>query len=173
MATSLNRQLRAALVLGVLCITTSFAAEQLSDPTRPAIELVPGLNSDGIQTPPPQGLQSVILSPQREAAIINGTEVELGKKYGDAVLTVVNETCVVLMGPEGRQVMHMFPTVSMTKNQLACIKSQGMRPISQTTSKHVKRNKAKEKIKTKVRAKAKRRAVVCMPVEEIKNGSGK
>jgi hypothetical protein len=108
----------------------------------------------------------VIISPAREAAIINGTEVERGGKYGDAELTVVNETCVVLTGPQGRQVMHMFPTVNMTKNELACVKRQGMQPIIKAqAAKSVKRG-----IKKKPRVK--KTPVVCAP-EVIKDGSKK
>ena len=149
------------------------AAEPFNDPTRPAFDLVPGLSSGGVAGDasdkvevPPLGLQSVIISPAREAAIINGTEVERGGKYGDAELIVVNETCVVLMGPQGRQVMHMFPTVNMTKNELACVKRQGMQPIIKAqVAKSVNRG-----IKKKPRAK--KTPVVCAP-EVIKDGSKK
>ncbi|MFA6120265.1 MAG: hypothetical protein WC706_02795 [Sideroxydans sp.] len=165
-----------------LCGST-LAAEQFSDPTRPAFELVPGLSSttagadtvsDKVETPP-TGLQSVIISPEREAAIINGVEVERGSRYGDAVLTVVNETCIVLMGPQGRQVMHMFPTVSMTKNELSCVKQQGMKPIAKVAHAAGSTNTAGAKNKPKARRKpsaVKKRAVVCAP-EEIKDGSKK
>jgi hypothetical protein len=168
----LNNMLQSVLVV-LLCMfsiaDTAFAAEQLNDPTRPAIELVPGLGGAATaeQKAPPAGLQSVILSPKREAAIINGIEVAVGEKYGDAVLTVVNETCVVLMGPEGRRVMHMFPTVNMSKTELACVRRQGMQPISQAAGRPAKIAKAIKK------AKAKKRVVVCAPVEENKDGSGK
>jgi hypothetical protein len=159
-------------LLGVL--SAAQANEQLSDPTRPSFELVPGLTGNGmagdaIAEPaiPAAGLQSVIISPKREAAIINGTEVELGDKFGDAMLTVVNETCVVLVGPQGRQVMHMFPTVNLTKNEMACVKRLGMKPIgiASTTNKRIA-NAPKKK------AKAKKRAVICAP-EETKDGSKK
>jgi len=155
-----------------LCLfNNAQAAEQFNDPTRPAFDLVPGLSSgagdltEKIEVPP-AGLQSVIISPSREAAIINGAEVERGGKYGDAELIVVNETCVVLMGPQGRQVMHMFPTVNMSKNELACVKSQPMKPVIK--AKAVKA--VKSGIKKKPRAK--KTPVVCAP-EAIKDGSNK
>lgn len=175
MATGLN-DMRGCGFAGLLALWCALAfpacADPLGDPTRPAIDLVPGLADTAAAQaapPPQQGLQSVIRSAAREAAIINGVEVELGGKFGDAVLTVVNETCVVLMGPEGRRVIHMFPTVSMTKNQMACVKRPAMQPISAVADKAAKKNKAKSKVK----AKAKKRAVVCVPVEEKKDGSGK
>lgn len=147
------------------------AAEQFNDPTRPAFDLVPGLSTVGSDSTekievPPVGLQSVIISPAREAAIINGAEVERGGKYGDAELIVVNETCVVLMGPQGRQVMHMFPTVNMSKNELACVKRQPMKPVIK--AKAVKAGKSGYKKKPR----AKKTPVVCAP-EATKDGSTK
>jgi len=155
------------------------AAEQLDDPTRPAIQLVPGLSAsgDGSATPPPvaPGLQSVIISHKREAAIINGVEVEQGHKYGDAVLTEVNETCVVLMGPQGRQVMHMFPTVNMTKNEMACVRKTGMLPLKKAGGLTDTTDLAASgltKTKAAIKPKAKKHKVTCVAVED-KDGSGK
>ncbi len=164
------RDMMAAVACMFCFAGISFAEEMLNDPTRPAIELVPGLSggANGAEQAPPQGLQSVIISPKREAAIINGVEVEVGEKYDDAVLAVVNETCVVLTGSQGRQVMHMFPTVSMSKNELACAKRQGMQPMRKAASKPAATNKARKK----ARAGIKKRAVTCV-ADENKNGSGK
>lgn len=181
MATSLNRRglpagaserggaARLILALTLLAVLPAHAEETLPDPTRPAFELVPGL-AGGTDTAsakdekPPEGLQSVILSRTREAAIINGSEVERGGKYGDAVLTVVNETCVVLMGPQGRQVMHMFPTVDMSKNELACVKRHEMKTIAKVSQGTRRVNNKKTG--------AKKAAVVCAP-EATKDGSTK
>lgn len=68
------------------------------------------------------GLQSVILSSHKKAAIINGQEILLGEKVGEAKLVEINETCVVLMGAQGRQVLQMFPSVTTNKNEGACSK---------------------------------------------------
>ncbi len=176
MATSLigclTNHLRPTLfVLGSVCCISGAMAEQLNDPTRPAIDLVPGVagsvsDSFAPEKNVPQGLQSVLISAKREAAIINGIEVGLGEKYGDATLTTVNETCVVLLGPEGRQVLHMYPTVHMTKNQLACVKRPQLQPIAQHAV------KPKQVTKRKKKATAKKPPVTCV-AEEIKNGSAK
>lgn len=148
MATSLKMTVRngwGIALASVLCATFAVSAETLTDPTRPAIELVPniapeggsavvGSNAAGASTPKASaGLQSVMISPKRTAAIINGVEVKIGDKVGDATLTVVNETCVVLMGAEGRQVMHLYPSVKMSKNEQACLKRSAMLPIDRTT----------------------------------------
>jgi hypothetical protein len=65
----------------------------------------------------PAGLQSVIISGQRRAAIIDGETVELGGKHGDATLIEVNEGSVVLKGAQGRQVLTLFPGVKMNSRK--------------------------------------------------------
>ncbi|MDD4911372.1 MAG: hypothetical protein PHP57_03695 [Sideroxydans sp.] len=185
MATGLKSAQALLMMLGLLGCGISVAAT-FTDPTRPAIDLVPNLVSgDGrtgdagdsgeagmgrLSEKSGKGLQSVILSPNHESAIINGVEVVLGEKYGDAVLTVVSETCVVLMGPEGRQVLHMFPSVKMTKNEMACIKRTGLQPIQKPAG--VKVAKRERVAPRKHKARAKQGAVVCVP-EVNKDGGVK
>lgn len=83
-------------------------AQVLTDPTRPPAELDSGApegEATGTQ------LQSVIIAPTRKAAIINGIVVELGGKYGDAVLTRVAEDEVVLTSGGSQQVLKLYPSV--------------------------------------------------------------
>ena len=123
MAASLNRFLLAG---GLLCLALPALAleiELLSDPTRPAIGMPSAADAGGgagsaIQ-PVHQGLQSVIISPQRRAAVIDGATVELGGKVGDATLIDVRESSVVLQGAQGRRVMELFPGVRINKVETA------------------------------------------------------
>lgn len=158
-----------AVLLGAMLCAGFVAADELPDPTRPAVELVPRLDSGDVVAPPPApaGLQSVILSGKREAAIINGTEVERGKKYGDAVLTVVNETCVVLQGPQGRQVMHLYPTVNLSKTEMACRGRNGLSTIRQTAGSATVKKTTRKTIKPVAK-----KATTC-GCGESKNGSVK
>ena len=121
MATGL-RMLPAALLL---CVSQIAAAEPLPDPTLPAIDL----NSSGTgvadvvpdEVVPdevvPRGLQSVIISPNYQAAIINGETVTLGGKYGDSRLVEIRDNSVVLQNTPGRRVLELFPKVSIRKNE--------------------------------------------------------
>jgi len=165
------KRLATAFLLSLLPGMSVWAASDLDDPTRPAFDLVPGLDGQTVDTstaaPAPAGLQSVILSGKREAAIINGVEVEVGKKYGNATLTVVNETCVVLMGPEGRQVMHMYPTVNLSKTELACVGRSGLQTIRK-----VERKPPAKKKPIKKTAQANKQPVTCAD-DDTKDGSGK
>lgn len=96
---------------GIL-LETAAQAESLPDPTRP-----PSVGSVGSSASGPvagQGgptLQSVIISPTRKAAIIDGETVELGGGYGDAKLVKVSESEVVLKTAEGLQTLKLFPGV--------------------------------------------------------------
>lgn len=105
----------------LLCVVQGTAvAEPLPDPTRPAIDL----NSNGAADAVPvedvsHGLQSIIISSQYRAAIINGEEVNLGGKFGDSRLVEVRESSVVLQNAQGRRVLELFPKVSIRKNETA------------------------------------------------------
>ncbi|OGQ50937.1 MAG: hypothetical protein A3J24_11250, partial [Deltaproteobacteria bacterium RIFCSPLOWO2_02_FULL_53_8] len=90
-------------------------AGELIDPTRPpAIITIP---ATAIAGGPPSGLQSIIISKKRRAAIIDGETVELRGKHGDATLIEVSETGVVLQGAQGRQVLTLFPDVKIMQKE--------------------------------------------------------
>lgn len=108
--------LKALLTVLLLCATQTALAETLPDPTRPAIDLSAGAGAETMPVePPPQGLQSIIISPQHRAAIINGETVSLGGKVGNSKLVEVRESSVVLQNAQGRRVMELFPKVNIKK----------------------------------------------------------
>lgn len=117
MATGL-RMLLAALLL---CAPQIAASEALPDPTLPAIDLNSSGTGSAADVVPEEavsrGLQSVIISPQYRAAIINGETVSLGGKYGDSRLVEVRDNSVVLQNAQGRRVLELFPKVSIRKNE--------------------------------------------------------
>ena len=84
-------------------------AQTLDDPTKPPAEL--SARPGGVANP----LESIIISPTRRAAIINGQMVELGGEAGDVRLIEVNESGVVLQGAKGREVLTLFPNVKINK----------------------------------------------------------
>ena len=111
------------LLFPVICLLSSalspLNAEELADPTRPPKGLAaPAIApASGVVTGRPAGLQSIIISKTRRAAIIGGETVELGGKYGDAKLIEVNEGGVVLRSAQGQQVMTLFPDVKIAGRQ--------------------------------------------------------
>jgi MSHA biogenesis protein MshK len=121
MASGMMRDLfHSARFLVMALFAVGANAEELLDPTRPPISIAAPVSVGGAEVaPPPAGLQSIIISKVRRAAIINGETVELGGKHGDAKLIEVNEGSVVLRGAQGRQVMTLFPDVKITGKQEA------------------------------------------------------
>jgi hypothetical protein len=87
-------------------------AENLPDPTRPPALL---LEPAGEAAPAEPGgglvLQSVLIAPDRRAAVIGGRAVPLGAKVGAFTLSAVRETEVTLTGPEGSRTLRLFPGV--------------------------------------------------------------
>ena len=109
---------RATLVCLLSSVICPLAASELADPTQPPAgiyDMQGGGQGAATVTRPRanNGLQSVIISPQRRAAIINGTTVELGEKIGGAKLIEVNEGGVVLQGNRGKRMLALFPGVNL------------------------------------------------------------
>ena len=115
-----------ALHLACCLLPSAFCcAEELPDPTRPPASIAAPVAASSVEAAPaPAGLQSIIISKTRRAAIIDGETVELGGKHGDAKLVEVNEGSVILRGAQGRQVMTLFPDVKITGKQETKIKPQ-------------------------------------------------
>jgi hypothetical protein len=99
----------------LLCCFASVAWSQvLSDPTRPPPGIGDPTQSQGMLSyPQEKGLQSVIISPEHCAAIIDGKTIELGAKYGAEILLEISERGVVLLGVQGRRALTLFPAVGM------------------------------------------------------------
>ena len=108
------------------------AAQELTDPTRPAATLEvsePSADAEALaEQNQTQGLRLIIIQKNRRAAIIDGKTIELGGKVGDARLVEVNEGSVVLQGTRGKQVMTLFPRVKMSRQQDAVVSPATVRP---------------------------------------------
>ena len=110
--------LKVLLTALLLSVSQNAAAGTLPDPTRPAINLYSSGKGGGAvarRNAVKRGLQSVIISPQYRAAIINGKTVRLGDKYGNSRLVEVRENSVVLQNAQGRRVLELFPRVNIRK----------------------------------------------------------
>jgi MSHA biogenesis protein MshK len=99
-------------LLAVACVAASSmaVAQTLRDPTRPA-----GASARGAAGKPEQSgwvLQSVLISPERRYAIINGEVVRIGGSVAGAELVAVAAERVTLRTPEGLRVINLFPDVT-------------------------------------------------------------
>lgn len=104
-------------ILFLCSVSFAVAAEPLQDPTRPLMgtgegEVVSTANAN--QRPNSKGLLSVIISPTRCAAVIDGKTFRLGDKYGDSTLVEITPRGVVLRGANGLRNMGLFPGVGVT-----------------------------------------------------------
>ena len=98
------------LVAGLLASsapTHGALGQPLSDPTRP-----PSVNGiagpQGEAEAPTTVLQSVLISPGRKLAVINGSVVPLGGKVGDATLAGISESEVVLQYADRKEVVKLL-----------------------------------------------------------------
>jgi hypothetical protein len=131
--------------------TTALGQEQIeTDPTRPPVEIAVEAPAGPVAA---SRLQSVMISPTRRSAIINGVVVELGGKYGDAVLTRVAEDEVVLGSGASRRVLKLYPAVQ--KVEVAQI--EPVAPAAAKSDPPEAKAKAKAKAKPKPARKARAR----------------
>jgi MSHA biogenesis protein MshK len=85
------------------------AQDALPDPTRPPAAMLPAATGAPAVAEDALRLQSVIISEERRGAIIGGEYVALGGRVGDARLTRVEPSGVVLRGPGGEVALPLFP----------------------------------------------------------------
>jgi MSHA biogenesis protein MshK len=88
---------------------TAHAQDVLPDPTRPPAAMLPAATGAPAVAEDALRLQSVIISEGRRGAIIGGEYVALGGRVGDARLTRVEPSGVVLRGPGGEVALPLFP----------------------------------------------------------------
>lgn len=141
MAASMMRVLMAG---SVLCVAMAAQAqESLPDPTQPAREIYsPGTRTGArASVAVPEELKSIVISPRRRAAVINGVTVELGGKIGDATLVEVHDSSVVLQGPQGKRVLELFPGVRLNKD--AVLRKEQPAPLNQQETSGSKPSDAK------------------------------
>lgn len=122
---AMKRYAQCSKILLILAALTANAAcaEALPDPMRPPVVAVPQADTSSVPTGPI--LQSVMISPQRRAAIIGGQTVTIGAKFGNARVVKISESEVVLESDGKLQTLKLFPAVEKRSPSL----EKQMRPI--------------------------------------------
>jgi MSHA biogenesis protein MshK len=106
----------AALLAALALAGTASAQAALGDPTRPP-NIPPGPVVAGEEALPRPGvapsprLQSVLISPNRRVAVIDGRTVALGGNIGGAILVQIAETHVTLRTGGETTVLELHPGV--------------------------------------------------------------
>lgn len=105
--------MRTLLLVALLFAAAGAMAQGLSDPTRPPGVAGSAPQSGAIDEVPAGGpqLQSVLISPSRRIAIINGSTVSLGGMVGEAKVVRISQTEVVLRRGAETEVLKMYPGI--------------------------------------------------------------
>jgi len=103
------RLLLIVFALACAAASTTAGAQAMRDPTRP-----PSMTRGGSGKAEASGwiLQSVLISPERRYAIINGEVVPIGGSIAGAELVAVAPEHVTLRTQEGLRVLQLFPDVT-------------------------------------------------------------
>lgn len=101
--------------LSLLC-PVLVSAQEVQDPTRPPVLARESADGEGVTTGPV--LQSVLISPSRKIALIDGVAIRLGGKVGAYTLTKITETEVTLRQGRSLQVLKLHPDVEKKPVQI-------------------------------------------------------
>lgn len=110
MADRLMRHLTIPCAVACMAIASTTFAQALRDPTRP-----PGASARSAAGKAEQSgwiLQSVLISPERRYAIINGEVVPIGGSIAGAQLVAIAAERVTLRTHEGLRVIQLLPDVT-------------------------------------------------------------
>jgi MSHA biogenesis protein MshK len=85
-------------MLGILLLAAPLRAAELVDPTRP-----PASHSGAAEPAPAEGWQltSILVSPERRVAVIDGRRLRVGDRLGDAEVVEIRLTGVRLRNARG------------------------------------------------------------------------
>ncbi len=98
------------MLVGALALAAQAAdMGDLPDPTRPHGASAGGRSASGVQ--------SILISPQRKVAVVNGREVTVGDRVGDAVVVDIRPYEVILNrnGRESR--LRLVPRLDKTMGE--------------------------------------------------------
>ena len=105
--------------LAVMCLGAAasmhaaHAQSKLNDPTRPPNVVAPGSGSDAVSQPAaaPQRLESILISPSRRLAVIDGQTVTVGSKVHEATVVQIAETRVTLRQGADLKTLELYPGI--------------------------------------------------------------
>jgi MSHA biogenesis protein MshK len=96
-----------ALLFGLWAAGVS--AQQLRDPTRPPN--FAAARPEAAEAPSDLVLQTVLVSPERRNATVNGRLVRVGDTVSGMRVIEIRESTVVLRGPGEQRTLSLFPAV--------------------------------------------------------------
>jgi hypothetical protein len=112
----LSLQLHIVLLV-MLFIATTAAAQILQDPTRPSDKSLLSSKSDALELASGPVLQAVLIAKNRKIAMINGQAVKLNGSFEGQTLIRLSETEAVLRKGAVLQTLKLFPQFEKNSNQ--------------------------------------------------------
>lgn len=107
----------------VVFLSAPVQAQTLADPTRPAGVAASQPAAHHEQISANAQVQSILISPQRRVAIVNGESVQAGDMLGDAKVVRITENEVVLRTGSEIRILKMYPGVEKTSVAAAAAKA--------------------------------------------------
>jgi len=121
----LNKSLKMQAFCSVLILAVDSQAQPLSDPTRPPTSVGGAQDQSAGKGASSLELQSVLISPGRRVATINGQTVKLGEKIGESRVVKIAEDQVVIRSGQDIKVLKLFPAIEKRKeSSRGAIKSE-------------------------------------------------
>jgi MSHA biogenesis protein MshK len=104
--------MKRALAIALLCAAGAAMAQRgaLVDPTRPPMP-VSESGAKEVAAPAGSRLQSVLISPTRRVAVISGSTVVQGGRYGNATVASISEGAVLLRYADRKETLYLVPGV--------------------------------------------------------------
>ena len=114
------------VALAIVAAAAPASGQVLGDPTRP-----PNLSglSFGAAATTPSGpiLQSIVLSPKRRLALIDGKLLGIGNRVGGATLVAIEIDSVRLQEGRGTKVVKLLPDVWKREEETAALRADAKR----------------------------------------------
>jgi len=111
----MSRVLASALAMLLVSSASAQGSAPLADPTRP-----PRVGPEGeVVVPEGPRLQSVLISPTRRVAVIDGKAVVIGGRIGSATLESITESAAVLRYADRRETLRLMPAVDKRQRRVA------------------------------------------------------
>jgi hypothetical protein len=115
-----ERMSRLGIAACALLVASQASAQALGDPTRPPL----AGDAQALEDAVPSGrLQSILLSPGRKFAVIDGAAVSVGGKVGESTVVAIRADEVVLSEAGEERVLTMHPEVDKKTKRTAAVSS--------------------------------------------------
>ena len=113
----------------VLVLFTVFysivSSAQLQDPTRPPDYSTVSAQKEAVDATTAWTLSSILISPERRVAIINGSAVQVGDSVGDVKVISIDSAEVLILQGNKQIALTLIPETFRTRIEKRAVESHG------------------------------------------------